>query len=161
MARLSPVNDAFVKHLTRFGNEETAPLLWHGIGSALGVTAGSALRAAEYPVLGFYVTSSAEAFLAYVLTPGRFIRYEVVGDRSLTIALPLARISRVVEATGPSDLLLTVELDADALAGVTEAVQGGARSRTERTVYELTAGDPESSAMLGTFSVALRSALGM
>ena len=115
--RRATVNAAFT---TRLGELHSANVisepLARGVLAALGVPYGHTPDPVSFPLLGFYLEPDGEAFRAYLLTPGRFIRYEVAGSSSLTVTVPLARITRVVEETSgnPPQVSLTVELDADA-----------------------------------------------
>lgn len=173
-ARLSPVNDAFEAALAKVAEAGASPQLLAGVRAAIGVPYETpTVDAATFPIVGFAVLPDATTFLVYVLTPGRFIRYEVSADsRSLTVALPLSRVSRVVELTAPSSITVLVELDADAVVSRGEyresgddndpgAAAGVSLSRAERTTYELTATTRERATELATFSLALRSSLGM
>lgn len=169
--RHEPVNEAFVEAL-RGTYEGGAPdSLLAGAFSALGASGPHPPDAREFPVLGYYVSADTQAFLLYVLSPGRFIRYEVMGDRTLTVAVPLHRISRVVEVTGRSEMLVTVELDADVVTEIAEYREGAdhtdpARllgrgvSKAVRTSYDLKATDARAGAMLTAFSLALRNSIG-
>jgi hypothetical protein len=160
----------------RIGALVTSGVVSEGLGAgalaALGVPYGSTPDPAEFPLLGFYLEREADAFRAYLLTPGRFIRYEVAGAASLTVTVPLSRVTRVVEETSgdPPRVTLTVELDADAVVVAGEYVeqvtddqarqQGRSLSRARRSTYTMTATTREDAEPLMRFAVAVRSAVG-
>lgn len=173
MPRLVPVNADFETALQSFRD---APGLVAALRSALAVAPGDAITAEEYPLCGFHLTSTDKRLLAYFVTPGLFVRYELADRQSLTITVPIERIRRVVEHAGPTWLRVTVELDADTAVAVTEAKIGPdpdsldddriarAVTRTTATTYELVVeaadgGDVELT-RLATFSRGLRAALG-
>lgn len=174
MTRHQPVNDAFMAELQRANADGGASdALVRGIFAALGVPYGSVPDAAEYPVLGYHLTIAPEQVLLYAVTPGRFIRYEVAADsRSLTIAVPIHKVTRVIETASPTGLSVTVELDADALTTIFEyrestdpgdpsVLLGRTVGKAVRTVYDLSASTPEDVARLVPFSLALRNTIGV
>lgn len=170
MPRHQPVNAAFEEALRGLYGGQTPDGLLMGAFGALGVPAGEELDAAQFPVLGFFVTAT-DKFLLYVLTPGRFVRYEVADSRSLTIAIPVHKVSRVLEETGPGKVTVQVELDADASTIITEyretadaedpaVLVGRSAGKTVRTSYTLEATAQEEGRQLMAFSLALRNTLG-
>ena len=173
MARMLPVNAEFEAGLGLLGDPAAIAGLRIGIEAALAVTPGETLNPTDYPLLGFYFTSSPEQFLAYFVTPGRLIRYEVAAGRSLTVTVSLDRLSRIVEEAGADELLVTLELDADAMTSVVEAqtesqatgaMTGGVlrgMARQTRTVYVLRATERDDVIRLAGFSRAARSAVGL
>lgn len=173
MARHQPVNAAFDESLRRLYPTEDAAQLLAGVYAAVGVPHGQTPDPAEHPILGYYLDASDQRFLLYLITPGRFIRYEVDNQsRSLTIAVPVHRVSRVVERTGPSSVIVTVELDADTETTISEyrestdetdssVLVGRAAGKVVRTLYEMTAETPEQGYQLMAFALALRNTIGI
>jgi hypothetical protein len=166
MARDIAINDALEAELDTLRGQGAPESLLSGVLSMLGAGPGEALTAEFYPVFGFHISASAEQFLVYAVTPGRFCRYEVVNGRSLTVTVPIERVSRVVEAVDAAGLLVMIELDADFTASVsesspTEASPTRTVGRVTRTMYELRAGDEVSIAALAAYSRALRNAIGL
>jgi hypothetical protein len=86
-----------------------------GIYAALGVGGPEALTEDRAPVLGYYFEQDGVILRMSVVTPGRFIRFEVdtTTKNSLIVAVPVSRIRRVVEEVRDGRVLITVELDAD------------------------------------------------
>lgn len=171
-----PSNAAFDADLSRLGDPESLAPLRNGIGAALALAPGEGWAADTCPILGYYFTSTPQQFLIYFVTPTQFIRYEVADGRSLTVALPLHRVGRVTEESGPEGLTVTVELDADATSGIFEgesgagAVQGSTvlrgALRLSRTVYTLhaSAGAEDGGvnfSRLAAFSLGARRALAL
>lgn len=174
MTRHQPVNEAFLAELQRANAEGAASdALVFGVFAALGAPLGSMPDPSEYPVLGYHLTISATQVLLYVLTPGRFIRYEVAADsRSLTIAVPTHKITRVIEQTSPTSVSVTVELDADTVTTLSEyrestdpadpaVLIGRTAGKSVRTFYELTADKQDDIVALMKFSLALRNTIGV
>lgn len=170
MARHQVVNAVLanaVAELVRGGAISEAHVA--GMWAALGVPVGTAADPREHPVLGFHVTCTDGVFCAYLVTPGRFVRYEVAGARSLTVALPMHKVSRVVEEADAERVAVTVELDADAVTIATEYLEevtgdgqrqaGRSLGKARRTTYQLVAASAQSR-MLATFSQVLRSTIG-
>lgn len=117
------------------GRYHKIPLIISGITGALCVPPGETATAEKYPVLGYYLVPGDPVFAAYILTPGRFIIHEVVpSGESLTITVPLRRVRRVVEASKPGSLSITIEIDADKVV-----------TRMESESLERPADDDESS----------------
>lgn len=172
MSRHQPVNAAFEVALRGLYGGTTPDGLLQAVFGALGVSPGHALDPAQFPVLGFYLKATGEEFLLYVLTPGRFVRYEVADSRSLTIVVPVHKISRVIEKTSPGEISVTVELDADTSTTITEYREGTDEAdpsmlvgrsvgKSVRTLYEVIASTPEDWEQLAPFSLALRNTVGV
>lgn len=174
MPRHVPVNadfDAFCKQL--LADPAWTPVL-AGLDAALGVGPGEQRTVTDFPILGFFISIADGQFLAYAITPGRFLRYEVAGGRSLAIAVPIERVVRVVETAGPSELVVSVELDADARTTITETrtetldgatppgtTAGRHVARMLRTSYDIVATSDKDVLALAQFARAARNALGL
>lgn len=172
--RRVPVNQAFTEQVTQLVTSGViSEQLGAGVLAALGVPYGATPDPAEFPLLAFHLEQEQDAFRAYLLTPGRFIRYEVAGSASLTVTVPLSRVTRVVEETSgdPPRFAVTVELDADAVTLAGEYVEqvgddqaqqvGRSLTRARRATYTMSATTKQAAASLAAFSVALRGAIGV
>ena len=74
----------------------------------------------SYEVLGFIFTPEETLFRAFVLTPDRFIVFEMLNSgEHLIVTLPIERICRVSEAGTTQGLAITIEMDADTLRTAT------------------------------------------
>lgn len=173
MTRHQPVNAEFTDALkVAHDAGASAELIW-SVFASLGAPHGTVPDQADYPVLGFHLTITAEQVLLYVITPGRFIRYEVAADsRALTIAVPMHKVARVIEQSEPGRLTVTLELDADTTTTISEyrestdpadpaVLVGRTLGKSVRTLYELVATTEEEISRLMKFSAALRSSIGV
>lgn len=185
MSRTRPANDALAQALAPYA--AGVPALGEGVRSALALPEGWGIceeaTVAEYPVAGFVLRPGEEVFAVYLCTPGRFLLFELAaGGDSLSVALPLARIRRVVESRLGEVVSLTVEIEADRLSlsssaerlegpatdAAGAAVEGQRYARSESrgsvlpTVYEMAspAGSPEAAALAG-FARSLRNLIGL
>lgn len=128
-----------------------------------------------HPVYGFFIDTADDVFLAYLLTPGRFIRYTVAQAEESTITVPLRQVVRVAEQVVQPTIELTVEFEAGVTTSIVETRQephpdaenhaGVHLSRSEgrelRAGYVITATFPSSGAhQLRHLSRALRNAVG-
>lgn len=151
---------------------DTAP--YAGIVKAIGVWPGdSAGDADTYPLLAFHVTTSIDPLnvTCYLVTPGRFARYEWTPEESMLFSCPVGRVRSVTESATAHQLTVKVELDAQAQITVAQAqtslIPGGEaplqgtvmEMRTESASYALTAVTPEDIGYLTRFGLALATAL--
>lgn len=155
-----PANEELVAYLSVLaaGDQAATETLTGYLKSALATPPGGDLGDPSHsPVSGFYIATSAELFTANLVTPARFIRLEFVAGRSLTVTVPLPRVSRVVDEWMSDNLTVTVEIDAQGLTG------SGFQSETPTlhpAAYTLTASpDAGDVAQLSAFSAALRSTM--
>lgn len=129
--------------------------------AALGVPYGQRATAQTLPINGFHLRSDPDELLLYVVTPTTFTRYQITKEyETLTVTVPVSRITRVLEFSGPGGMSVVVEMDADALTTV--GIEGGApgASRTARATYAIEAPlTTEAFQELSAFAVALRSAV--
>lgn len=111
--------------------------------------------AGQAAVVAYHLDPGEEVFVAHMVTPTRFIHHErSVGNDTLTVAIPLQRITRVSTLTQGGVAVVKVEYDADATVATssgemfTAPIEGseiagaaGSRSinetRTVRAYYEL------------------------
>lgn len=109
----------------------------------------------QITVVAYHLDPGEELFVAHLVTPTRFIRHErSVGDDTLTVAIPLRRITRVSALQQGGATVVKVEYDADATVAETSGemftapidnheIAGAAGSRTlsqtrtSRAYYEL------------------------
>jgi hypothetical protein len=165
MTRLQPVNAELDSDITARGLPDN---LRFGIGNALAIAPGQWTNAADYPVLGYYLTATPEQVLFYAVTPGRFVRYEVLGAQSHAVTVPLERVTQVIDhvtATGALRVLVELEVGETVSVQAPQVGDGGQVvglvTTTRRQVYELVADTPAPLQTLYQFSLALRSALGI
>lgn len=144
MTRHSSQTSSLLQELSELDTGQEAAA--REVAYALGAADPASLHHGEFPVLGYWISASAQHFLCYLVTPGRFLRVESLNQETLTIAVPLTRVSRLVEARTRTSMSLEIEMDADAVTTMTESqdVLGpdgarGARgvTRATRTVYTL------------------------
>lgn len=136
---------------------------------ALGMPPGAMVSAAgQWPVLAFHIERG-QGVVVWALTPGRLVRYEVLEGTSLAIAIPLGRVTRVLEQISAESVSVTVELDAD--GSVIEAfsrwVAAGEERSAEsvakvvRTSYVITTTDPAQRGALCEFARVFNGMLGL
>lgn len=173
VSRHQVVNATFDEALRNVYGSAGTEQLRAGVYAALGAPhSPDAPDPAQYPLLGYYLSPSDDAFLLYALTPGRFIRYEVdTNSQSLTIVTPVHRVTRVVERTAPNHVTLLIELDADTLTTTEEyrestdptdpsVLIGRTAGKVTRTFYEMVATTPDDGMSLMEFARALRNVVG-
>lgn len=140
MSRDRTVNGEFVQALRTVYSQSVGETVVKSLLFALGVDtsldASWEQQAAKFPVTGFYLHAGGEMFVAYVVTPERFIRYEAASGEDLTIVVPLSRICRVETRTTKDAMLhVRVELDADNPTVLNEYRQGYGEDDHEDTIY--------------------------
>jgi hypothetical protein len=111
MTRGEPVNERLLSDLERF---KEAPDFLEEIADALGAEYYEDLtRTEDYPVQGYFLRVG-EVFGLYVVTPGRFCIYERnKAHETLSIAVPIERVRRVVSARANDVLRVSLEIEAD------------------------------------------------
>ena len=135
----------------------------------------------SYEVLGYIFTPEEALFRAFVLTPDRFIVFEMLNSgEHLIVTLPIERICRISEAGTAQGLAITIEMDADTLrttttgetaaaidaiaAGESPVTRGSLReeSLTSRANYIISATKEVAAGYenLKEFSQTLRSSIG-
>ena len=86
---------------------------------------------------GFYVSTTGDgSFTAWLATDRGLTRYETAGGVSMTVTLPMSRITRIVERISASGLEVLLEMDADDV--VHRAPAGAELTRSSRAAYTLT-----------------------
>jgi hypothetical protein len=149
--------DELVATLRSIGNAAVA--------DAVAVACGAAPDSPVFPpVLESWVRVTPELLTAYVLTGDAIagaravVRYELAADgRSLTVALPMSRISRVVEERAPGALVVTIEMDADRRALQLNQLEGGLVGEMLASAFALTTTDDHAG--LQRFAAGVRGAL--
>lgn len=176
----APVNSTMFEHLASLGVVAGSHAHF-GILSMLGVGPGEHPAVERYPILGYHctvtTTSNGALLLLYMVTPGKLLRYEWSKTATMSVTLPIERVSCVTETTNDSAYQLSIELDAQVTVAISQSelrthpdhdsadddtrTTGQHVTRTERATYTLLAdGDPQQLATLSSFSRALRLALG-
>jgi hypothetical protein len=130
-----------------------------GIKSALGASATESLSAEAHPVLGYFWVSSDELFRSFFLTPSRFVVFEMLRDgTSLSVTVPLSRVSRVAESRSAEVVMVSIELDADMLrvrsnveyAEMAQANEEGVRSGQMAALSEIARASYDLSEVIGS-----------
>jgi hypothetical protein len=110
------VTDSHDRFVADIGKYETAPKLGAYLKTLLGPESVE-----SYLVLAYLLLPEDELFRAFVVTPDRFIVFEMLPtSEHLIVTLPLDRLSRIAEAGTASALTVTIEMDADVVRGTTE-----------------------------------------
>jgi hypothetical protein len=92
----------------------------NGIKNVLGARADEALTPDEYPVVGYLLMADEDLFRSYFLTPRTLRIFEMnTGNTTLSIVIPVGRITRTEELREGETIKLTIELDADKLLTTT------------------------------------------
>lgn len=144
--------------------------------AALGAPPDADLRDPEYPVVGLFLDTGGPVFSLYLVTPGRFIIYQLNAEGTgLTIVVPLERLRQIehrrrwaTETRDENDQVTTnlvdqliVEVDAQrtySRASYPDDETAEVTSVTTFTTYVLIAGPQTSS--LEDFARALSNVLG-
>jgi hypothetical protein len=164
MPRATTVNDALAQALATYEDIEIFQgRLVPEICSALGMPRGSSVSNKDYPVTGFFIDATKEAILSiYVITPGRFILYEIneVGT-SFTMVLPIERVRHMERLKSPTGDTLVVEFDAHRTFTETTYDENATLVKAVTTFakYELVASTKTTS--LEAFAVSLSNTLGL
>jgi hypothetical protein len=167
MPRATTVNDALSQSLATYEEIEIFEgRLVPEICAALGMPRTGNLRDKAYPIVGFFIDAHDEAILSiYMVTPGRFILYEInqLGT-SFTAVLPIERVRHMERMVTLENDSLVVEFDAQRSFTNTvfrESDEGGstASATTTYAKYELIASTKTTS--LDTFAAALSNTLGL
>lgn len=110
-------------------------------------------------VAGWYAPQADTTVVWWLLLTGTLVRFETTATQSLTITVPLTRVSRVVDTAAAGRHSLMIELDADAVTITPATVGGDTVDRSLRTTYTELATTPTSVTALMVFSAALRRSL--
>ena len=177
--RAQTFNDELVEELEPY--RQNVELI-AGITSALGAREGDTLDKENFPIAGYFIRANSELFSAYILTPGRFILYELAASgQMLSMTTGVERVRRVVEQYQEGRYTLLIELDADRRITRSDGegflepgldaegaevpgkiyVRIASNSSTLFTGYELLAADEDEEDKLRDFAVSLRNALGL
>lgn len=170
MSRNTSVNRELAASLAPFAN---VPAIMSGVTAAVGADDPTWFDASDtFPIVGFFLRPNPQVFSVYLVTPGRFILFELTpsGD-SLTVTVPLSRVRRVVETvlTGRRQLVVEVAADRSVLqleAGSTGLDgTGQAVTATQGVIrpsgYEINANDESEDAAIARFARALRRSCGL
>jgi hypothetical protein len=137
------------------------PVLARGVLSAIGVWNIDQLRQSQAPALmGYYISTGGSTTVAWVVTLGRLVRHETTSEASLTVTLPIERVTQVIELMSGVGMTLRIEVDADTRELNGSVNEGNLRGTLTRTTYEISASESEAMSALMTFSQALRLAVG-
>ncbi len=156
------------------------PAIADGIRAGLGLEPGSTVGVEDCPVVAFLFLPSDELFRSFFVTPKRFCVFEMLanGD-SLSVTVPLKRVTRVTETRAQGAVIITIELDGDiqrttsstewieADAAEGEIIEPGGRhgravssSEMRPAFYELAeAADTEGARLVSEFARRLRNTL--
>ena len=109
---VEPMNAALVSELNAWRNN---PELLSGIAYAAGARSQEELADPLYrPVTGYWIDPGQQVFAVWVLTPGSFVMHErSLDSQTFTLAVPIARVRRVVEQFDGQRISVTIEIDAD------------------------------------------------
>lgn len=126
MELLEPCNAAVVQLLATLDTPQLVQGVTDAVRSALGIPAGMSLSDAPLPIYGIWhrLDMTAASLEIYVLTARRLIRYELgAAGASLTVTVPLDRVSRVSDISTSTGLQVEIEQDAyhQQLSGTLEA----------------------------------------
>lgn len=144
--------------------------------AALGVVVpdGQAVEVGSWPeVHGHYAELVDEVLTIYVLTEGRLVRHQLTrGGQTLTVAVAMSRVRRVLEERIANRVTVVIELDADRVTiellpgavdpstpGDPGRTTGGALSGALTSSGYVMAGEDDNAARLASFAIALRAAL--
>lgn len=125
MERNKTVNDLLKTELDNvYPQAEHALMARQSVYYALGADPKQPeLDPVKYPVHGFFLDVASGVFLAYVLTPGRFIRFSVANGEETTITVPLTQVVRVVERVVQPTIEVTIEFEAGITTSIFETRQ--------------------------------------
>lgn len=162
MSRTDTVNDRLATALAPYEDSTgVTARIAPEIRSALGMPAGVSFLTAEYPVVGFFLDQSSPTFHLDIITPGRYVRYELTAEgTSLTIVLPIERLMRIERWRTNAGDRMKLEFDADRTSATT-TYRDGDPTVTTTTVFAYY--DFESSAQsssLEDFARAIANVLG-
>lgn len=166
------VNDGRAALLSEL-QANTSPTVIAAVYHALGAApprSGKPDAASLPPVLGHFMTFDDQLLTVYVISAGRFLRYEMTRNGvAMTTCVPLTRVARVVEQTEGTLVRLTVEIDADrvavAVSGASSDIEGDSNPRGMRLEGGLFPAavvidaDGDAGSRLGVFARLVRVAL--
>lgn len=115
MELLEPRNGDVVKLLATLDTPQLVRGVTDAVRVALGIPAGMSLSDAPLPIYGVWhrLDMAAASLEIYALTARRLIRYELgAAGASLTVTVPLDRVSRVSDISTPAGLQVEIEQDA-------------------------------------------------
>ena len=109
--QLSTMNAELNQELDRYA---AVPEVADGIRSVLGLAPGEPVGVEHCSVLAYALLPSDELFRSFFLTPRALCVFEMManGD-SLSVTIPLTRITRVAETRAVGAVIVTIEIDAD------------------------------------------------
>lgn len=110
-------------------------------------------------VSGWYAREPEGTTVWWLLLTGTLVRFETTATQSLTVTVPLSRVSRVVDGATAGRHSLMIELDADAVTITPATIGTDTVDRSLRTTYTEVASTATTVGTLMAFSAALRSVL--
>lgn len=101
------------------------------------------------PVTGYFLSAATNPattvpdLVLYMVAGGDLVRFEAAGTSTLTVTLPVEKVTCLTERTSSDEYSLTVEFDAQSLGMMAETRQDGdvlrQVARTDRATYTLAA----------------------
>lgn len=172
--RLTEQNPEFLTELRSLGVVD-GTTVWSGINRALGVGPGQTITVEDFPVYGYFAASSPTQaapevpLVMFILTPGRFIRYEWTPSAAMTATFPLDRLCGVEELESGETYTVALHLDwhteATRWVAETTTLDNGTRGtrgegRTEGLTYRITV-TADRALVLAEFSRRARLLIGL
>ena len=176
MFNLGNANTELERELARYAK---VPAIVSGIKRALGLREDETLGVEHVQVHGYLLIATDEIFRAFLIGSTRFSLFEMnAAGATLSVSLPLSRVTRVTETRTDEVVVVVVEMDADVMrtavmldwreaplsVGDAPDVDRGGRMlgnmESRRAIYELaevTGSDAE--AALSEFALRLRASL--